>query len=138
MGQPITVIEKPGERNDIVRFELNRSLTGMGHERYRADQEILGDRPPDELARRLFAHGGVEAVHIYSNVVTVDLAPGAKSDEPGRVIDTAVMSSSCPKRRATSAMSCAESMVSWRRRSILGSDCGSVMGLSMPEPGAVR
>jgi hypothetical protein len=80
MGQPITVIEKPGERNDIVRFELNRSLTGMGHERYRADQEILGDRPPDELARRLFAHGGVEAVHIYSNVVTVDLAPGAKSD----------------------------------------------------------
>jgi hypothetical protein len=80
MGQPITVIEKPGERNDIVRFELNRSLTGMGHERYLADQEILGDRPPDELARRLFAHGGVEAVHIYSNVVTVDLAQGAKSD----------------------------------------------------------
>jgi hypothetical protein len=80
MGQPITVTEKPGERNDIVRFELNRSLTGMGHERYLADQEILGDRPPDELARRLFAHGGVEAVHIYSNVVTVDLAQGAKSD----------------------------------------------------------
>jgi hypothetical protein len=80
MGQPITVIEKRGERNDIVRFELNRSLTGMGHERYRADQEIQGNRPPDELARLLFAHGGVEAVHVYSNVVTVDLAPGAKSD----------------------------------------------------------
>lgn len=80
MGQPITVTEKRGERNDIVRFDLNRSLTGMGHERYRADQEIVGDRPPDELARRLFAHGGVEAVHIYSNVVTVDLAPGAKSE----------------------------------------------------------
>jgi hypothetical protein len=80
MGQPITVTEKPGERDDIVRFDLNRSLTGMGHERYRADQEILGDRPPDELARRLFAHGGLEGVHIYSNVVTVDLAPGAKSD----------------------------------------------------------
>jgi hypothetical protein len=80
MGQPITVSQKPGGRDDIVRFDLNRSLTGMGHERYRTDQEILGDRPPDELARRLFAHGGVEAVHIYSNVVTVDLAPGASSD----------------------------------------------------------
>lgn len=80
MGQPITVSEKPGGRDGVVRFDLNRSLTGMGHERYRADQEILGDRPPDELARRLFAHGGIEAVHVYSNVVTVDLAPGASSD----------------------------------------------------------
>jgi hypothetical protein len=80
MGQPITVTEKPGGRDGVVRFDLNRSLTGMGHERYRADQEILGDRPPDELARRLFAHGGVDGVHIYSNVVTVDLAPGASSD----------------------------------------------------------
>lgn len=79
MGQAITVTEKRGERADVVRFELNRSLTGMGHERYRADQEILGNRPPDELARRLFAHGGLEAVHIYSNVVTIDLAPGASS-----------------------------------------------------------
>jgi hypothetical protein len=79
MGQAITVTEKRGERGDIVRFDLNRSLTGMGHERYRADQEILGDRPPDELARRLFAHGGIDAVHIYSNVVTVDLAEGASS-----------------------------------------------------------
>ena len=80
MGQPITVTEKRGERGDIVRFDLNRSLTGMGHERYRADQEIVGDRPPDELARRLFAHGGVEAVHVYSNMVTVDLASGATSE----------------------------------------------------------
>jgi hypothetical protein len=80
MGQPITVTEKRGDRSDAVRFDLNRSLTGMGHERYRAGQEVVGDRPPDELARRLFARGGVEAVHIYSNVVTVDLAPGASSD----------------------------------------------------------
>ena len=80
MGQPITVTEKSGGRDDVVRFDLNRSLTGMGHERYRAGQEVLGDRPPDELARRLFAHGGVEAVHIYSNVVDVDLAPGASRE----------------------------------------------------------
>ena len=86
MGQPITVTEKSGGRDDVVRFDLNRSLTGMGHERYRADREIVGDRPPDELARRLFAHGGVEAVHIYSNVVTVDLAPGASSEGLGDIV----------------------------------------------------
>jgi hypothetical protein len=80
MGQPITVSEKSGGRPDIVRFELNRSLTGMGHERYREGQEVLGNRPPDELARRLFAHGGVAAVHIYSNVVDVDLGPGASRE----------------------------------------------------------
>jgi hypothetical protein len=80
MGQPITVTTTRGQRGDIVRFDLNRSLTGMGHERYRAGQEILGERPPDELARRLFARGGVEGVHIYSNVVTVDMAEGASSE----------------------------------------------------------
>ncbi|HVF76176.1 MAG TPA: hypothetical protein VM938_14155 [Acidimicrobiales bacterium] len=79
MGQPITVFQKPSTRPGIVRFELNRSLTGMGHERYRAGGEVTGHRPPDEVARRLFAHGGVEAVHVYSNEVTVELAAGAES-----------------------------------------------------------
>ena len=74
MGQPITVIERPTTRADVVRFEINRSLTGMAHERYRSRAEATGPRPPDELARRLFDHGGVEAVHVYSNVITVDLA----------------------------------------------------------------
>lgn len=77
MGQPITVVQKPTTRPGIVRFELNRSLTGMGHERYSAVEEVTGHRPPDELARRLFAHGGVNAVHVYSNEVTAELAPGA-------------------------------------------------------------
>ncbi len=79
MGQPITVVEKPTTNPGVVRFETNRSITGMGHERYLIRQEITGDRPPDELARRLFARGGVEAVHIYSNVITVNLAAGADS-----------------------------------------------------------
>jgi hypothetical protein len=77
VGQPITVVERPTARDDVVRFEINRSLTGMGHERYRSRDDATGPRPPDELARRLFDHGGVEAVHVYSNVITVDLAPGA-------------------------------------------------------------
>lgn len=80
MGQPITVVEKPSSHPGMVRFEINRSITGMGHERYRAGQVILGDRPPDELARRLFAHGGIDAVHINSNVITLDVAKGGSTD----------------------------------------------------------
>ena len=60
MGQPITVTETSTTRPGVVRFELNR--------------------PVDELARRLFDHGGVEGVHVYSNVVTVDLVEGHSSD----------------------------------------------------------
>ncbi|HEX2040311.1 MAG TPA: NifU N-terminal domain-containing protein [Acidimicrobiales bacterium] len=64
-----------------MRFELNRSLTGMGHERYRSAADATGDRPPDELARRLFRRPGVEAVHVYSNVVTVEVSSGVDAGE---------------------------------------------------------
>jgi len=80
MGQPITVVEKPSKRPGIVRFEINRPLTGMGHERYAAGQVIDGQRPPDELARRLFERGGVDNVYVYDNMITVDLAKGATDD----------------------------------------------------------
>jgi hypothetical protein len=80
MGQLITVVEKPTSRPDVVRFDLNRSLTGMSHEQFAAGSDVKGDRPVDELARRLLARPGVEMVHAYSNVVTVELAPGATSD----------------------------------------------------------
>jgi len=87
MGQPIVVTEKPTARPGTFRYELNRALTGMAHERYVAGQEITGDRPPDELARRLFAHGGIAAVHIYSNVVTVELARGGSNSGLTEVIE---------------------------------------------------
>lgn len=80
MGQQITVVEKPSATPGVVRYETNRSITGTGHERYRKDLPVEGDRPPDELARRLFARGGVDGVHIHSNVITVDLARGAGTD----------------------------------------------------------
>lgn len=76
MGQPVTVVEKPSSRPGVVRFEINRSITGMGHERYQSADDALSDRPPDELARRLFAHGGVQYLHINSNVITVSLLAG--------------------------------------------------------------
>jgi hypothetical protein len=80
MGQPITVVQKPTSRPGVVRFELNRSLTGMGHERYHSAADATGDRPPDVLARLLFEQGGVQSVHVYSNEVTVELEQGKTGD----------------------------------------------------------
>lgn len=76
MGQPIVVNEKPSSNPGVVRFETNRAITGMGHERYPAGTEVWGERPPDELARRILARGGVANVQINGNVVTVDLEKG--------------------------------------------------------------
>jgi hypothetical protein len=76
MGQPITVVEHQSSNPAILRFETNRPLSGMGHERYEAPPAEILDRPVDELARRLFAAGGVAAVHINGSIVTVTLAGG--------------------------------------------------------------
>jgi hypothetical protein len=86
MGQPVNAIEKPSPRPGVLRFEVNRTLTGMGHEHYRADRPVEGSRPPDELARRLFALDGVERVHVSSNIITVELERGADASEVAEVI----------------------------------------------------
>lgn len=80
MGQPVAVIEKPSLTPGVVRFELNRSLTGMGHERYASSAQATGNTPGAVLARRLFDTGRVGAVHVYANVVTVDLLKGFQAD----------------------------------------------------------
>lgn len=77
MGQPISVVKKPGSEAGVVRFETNRVLTGMGHERYTSVGDILDNRTVDELARRLFDTGHVRSVHVNSNVVTVGLTDDA-------------------------------------------------------------
>jgi len=74
MGQLVTVLEKPSNRPGIVRYVLNRALTGMGHERYTPERPPVDDRPADELARRLLDTGQVSGVSINGNVVTVELA----------------------------------------------------------------
>jgi hypothetical protein len=76
MGQPVAVAVKPSSTPGIVRFELNRNLGGMGHDRYTGGTDVVGDRPSAELARRLFATGKVDRVHVYLNMVTVDLRKG--------------------------------------------------------------
>ena len=87
MGQPVAVVEKPTARPGVVRFEANRSLTGMGHERFTDPDQAVGPRPAAELARRLFATGRVDAVHIYQNVVTVDLKKGFTTDGLADVLE---------------------------------------------------
>ena len=87
MGQPVGVFQKPTASPGVVRFEANRSLTGMSHLRYTAGQTVVGVRPPDELSRRLFAHGGVESVHVFSNVVTVVLSRGSTGDGIKEIIE---------------------------------------------------
>jgi hypothetical protein len=80
MGQPVTVVQKTTSRPDVVRFEINRSITGMDPHRYLAGEEVDGHSPPDEVARRLLAKAGVEGVHVYSNVITVDLGSGVPAE----------------------------------------------------------
>jgi hypothetical protein len=80
MGQLVAVTEKASSNPGLVRFETNRSLTGMGHERFASVDDAYSSTPSAELARRLFATGKVAAVHVYSNIITVDLGKGQTSD----------------------------------------------------------
>lgn len=88
MGQDIKVAQRTGSRPEVVVFDLNRSLTGMGHERYYRGSDITGVRPCDELARRLLADERVSSVHVYSNVVTVELGRFASSEGLAEVIES--------------------------------------------------
>jgi hypothetical protein len=70
----------------VLRFETNRPLSGMGHERYTGPPEDILVRPVDELARRLFAAGGIESVHINGSVVTVTLGGGQTGAGLGDIV----------------------------------------------------
>ena len=75
----VAVTEKPSSTPGVVRFEINRTLSGQGHERFRSVLDAHGATPSDELARRLFGTGQVAGVHVYSNIITVDLEKGFDS-----------------------------------------------------------
>jgi hypothetical protein len=77
MGQPVTVIEKPSTRPGVIRYETNRTLTGMGHEYFRSAADVHGTTPPARLAQRLLERGGIDLVHMNGNVVTVHLSDGS-------------------------------------------------------------
>ncbi len=87
MGEPVSVIEKPSANHGVIRFETNRSFTGMGHERYQSGDAIIGDRPPDVIARLLLETGKVDKVHVYAQTITVTLHSGASSDGLKEIIE---------------------------------------------------
>ena len=80
MGQLVGVTEKATNQPGTLRFELNRTLSGQGHERFSTVEEARGNRPSAVLARRLIDHGGVDAVHVFSNIVTVELSRGSTGE----------------------------------------------------------
>lgn len=74
MGQPVTVRSVRALRPQVVRFEIDRSLTGTAHESFSADAPPVGHRRPvDILAAGLLATGHASNVHVFSNVVSVQL-----------------------------------------------------------------
>jgi len=87
MGEPVSVIEKPSANHGVVRFETNRTFTGMGHERYQVGDDILENRPPDVIARLLLATGQVDKVHVYAQTITATLHPGSSSEGLKEIIE---------------------------------------------------
>ena len=79
MGQLVGVVEKQSSTPGVVRFELNRSLSGMGHERFSSLRDAFGPSPSAALARLLFGTGKVAGIHVYGNIVTVDIEKGYDS-----------------------------------------------------------
>jgi hypothetical protein len=59
----------------------------MGHERFRSLDQAIGPRPAAVLARRLLETGQVDAVHIYSNMVTVALHSGYSGESLSPIIE---------------------------------------------------
>lgn len=81
MGEPVNVAVHQTARPGVVRFETDRPLTGMGHRSYSStDDWRSSEDPADELARALFERGGIDHVHVYGNVITVELAKGGTAE----------------------------------------------------------
>ena len=87
MGEPVTATEKPSSREGFVRFETNRSFTGMGHESYHLGDTIYGERPPDVVAKALFESGKVDEVHVYAQTITVKLKGDGGSSGLAQILE---------------------------------------------------
>jgi hypothetical protein len=87
MGQLVSVVEKKCSRPGVRRFEANRNLTGMGHERFQSVLDAVGVKPSAELARRLFSTGKVAGVHVFGNIITVDVEKGFDGDGIQSIIE---------------------------------------------------
>jgi hypothetical protein len=87
MGQPITVAVREGIDPTTRIFDLNRSLTGMGIERYQSVSDVRYGRPADVLAKRLF-RAGARSVTVYSSSVGVTAPVERWAELEPKVIET--------------------------------------------------
>jgi hypothetical protein len=87
VGQPVAVTPLKSSQPGLLRFEANRSLTGMGHEYYRTLEDATGPGSGPMLARRLLETGQVDSVHVYGNIVTVDLRKGYSGESLEPIIE---------------------------------------------------
>ncbi|NDG66187.1 MAG: hypothetical protein EBY23_04565 [Actinobacteria bacterium] len=58
----------------------------MGHERFSSADQAFGTKPAAVVASRLFATGQVAGVHVYGNIITVELAKGAGAQGLNEVV----------------------------------------------------
>ena len=87
MGEPVTVVQSATANPSRIRFETNRSFTGMGHERYLEGDAIHGNRPPDAIAKALLATGKLDDVHVYGQTVTVTVSAGKDAEGLKQIIE---------------------------------------------------
>jgi hypothetical protein len=84
MGKSVQIVAFARPRAGYLRIEIDRSLSGTGHESYESAPSEEADRPTDVLARSLFATGFVKRVHIFSNVITIALLEGVSTVNEAR------------------------------------------------------
>ena len=141
MGQPVAVVEKPSTTPGVVRFEANRTLTGMGHERFTSVEDAQGPRPAAELARRLLATGRIDLVHIYGNVITVELKRGYDAQGLKDVVEDLYIYYTPgfvppPLEMPAEEAPAAPAGGGWGRRSGGGRSVGRRVGGGQEDPGA--
>ena len=76
MGQPMDVGVKETLDPNVLIFETNRWLTGMGTGLY----EDAGEAPEGSMARMIFDTGKIAAVNVYGSTITVTKARDASWD----------------------------------------------------------
>lgn len=89
MGQPVRVAVKPSTAQlDVIRYETNRPLSGMGHRSFSSAVDATSELDPaDVLAERLFDRGGVHHVHVNGSTITVEFARDADTDGIAEIIE---------------------------------------------------
>ena len=88
MGQQVAVTERPSPRPGVIRFETNRSLTGMGHEHFATLADAVGPRPAAALARQLLSTG-VEIPTFDAPAPEPEPAAAAGGDTGGAAVESA-------------------------------------------------